>query len=960
MGPLRILIVDDHQAVRRGVRSLLSMHDQWSVCGEAGDGYEAIERAKELKPDLILMDLSMPRMGGVEATRNILRENPESKVIIVSQNDPAVVRQQAREIGARAYVPKADLARDLLPTIENVVGPTNGRAPRGEKLQGRQSDAESESQIHAQKLVALLDTSALGLAVLDLDGGVIGANAAFCAITGLSPSELNIQDGAQVIHAQDRDRMQAQLQRLIAGEIPSFVLDHRFSNRKHEHVWVQSSISLTRKETGAPLNIVMLCQEFTEHRRLISQFREGEQRFREMIDTLPVAIYTTDGEGRVTHFNPAAVKFSGRVPELGSTKWCVSWKLYYPNGRPMPHEECPMGIALREGRIIEGAEALAERPDGGRVWFSPYPQVFRDAEGKIVGGINMLLDITERKLAERTTNLLAAIVDSSDDAIVSKRLDGIITSWNQGAERLFGYTAKEAIGRHIGLIIPRDRLEEETDIISRLKRGERVDHFETVRIRKDGAPRDISVTISPVRDASGEVVGASKVARDITDRKRTEKSLADRAREHKALYHLADEMHRARSLEDVYEAGLNAISAAAQCDRASILLYDDAGVMRFVKWRGLSESYRKATEGHSPWRHDEENPLPICMNRIDDSNLGEAIKAVVKNEGIEALTFIPLVASGKLIGKFMMYFDSPHEFDQGETDLSLTIARQIAFGIDRKRSEEELRASEERFRKLSASLDAEVRARTEELEQRNQELMCRSEQLRELSRRMLQAQDAERRHIARELHDSAGQTLTVLNLNLSSLAKNVVPGREKEAEEALHLVQQLSREIRTSSYLLHPPLLDENGLVDALNWYVEGLIQRSDLEIGVLISEEFGRLPSDLELVIFRLVQESLNNIHRHSGSKSATIRIARRPISVYLEVEDYGRGIPPEKLAQIHAQGSGVGIRGMGERVRQFGGEMNIESNGSGTKIFVTLPIPSSHPRANGSRDDNLEAAAD
>ncbi len=958
---LRILIVDDHLAVRRGVRSLLATHGHWSVCGEAGDGYEAIERAKALKPDLILMDLSMPRMGGVEATRKILRDNPESKVIIVSQNDPALVRQQAREIGARAYVPKADLARDLLPTIESIIGPARSHDLKTQEWKRpNQSGPDNESQIHAQKLRALFDTSALGLAVLDLDGRVIEANAAFCAITGLSSSELKAQDSAKLVHAQDRDRMHAQLQRLTAGDILSFVLDHRFSNRKHEHVWVQSSISLTRKETGAPLNIVMLTQEFTEHRRLLSQFREGEQRFREMIDTLPVAIYTTDAEGRLTHFNPAAVKFSGRVPEIGTMKWCVSWKLYYRDGRPMPHDECPMAVALKEGRIEEGVEALAERPDGTRVWFTPYPQVFRDVEGKIVGGINMLLDITERKLAERTTNLLAAIVDSSDDAIVSKRLDGVITSWNKGAERLFGYTAKEAIGRHIGLIIPRDRLQEETDIISRLKRGERVDHFETVRMRKDGALRDISVTISPVRDASGEVVGASKVARDITDRKRAEKSLADRAREHKALYRLADKMHRAISLEDVYEAGLNAIFTAAQCDRASILLCDDAGIMRFVRCRGLSEAYRKATEGHSPWSQDDANPLPIWTNRIDELNLDETIKDVVKNEGINALAFIPLVASGKLIGKLMMYFDSPHEFNQAEIDLGLTIGRQIAFGIGRKRSEGELRASEERFRNLSASLDAEVRARTGELEERNRELMRRSEQLRELSRRMLQAQDAERRHIARELHDSAGQTLTVLNLNLSSLAKNAAPEDEAQAMEALKLVQQLSRDIRTTSYLLHPPLLDENGLVDALNWYVEGLIQRSDLEIGLLISEDFGRLPSDLELVIFRLVQECLNNIHRHSGSKSATIRVARRPISVYLEVEDYGRGIPPEKLAQIQAQGSGVGIRGMRERVRQLGGEMSIESNGSGTRVFVTLPIPSSQPQPNGNRHDSLETTAD
>ena len=132
-----------------------------------------------------------------------------------------------------------------------------------------------------------------------------------------------------------------------------------------------------------------------------------------------------------------------------------------------------MAIALKEGRIIDGAEAIAERPDGTRVWFTPYPTPLRDATGRIVGGINMLLDITERKQAEETRARLAAIVESSDDAIISKDLNGIIMSWNKGAERIFGYTAQEAIGQSITMLIPPDRHDEEPDILARIRRGER-------------------------------------------------------------------------------------------------------------------------------------------------------------------------------------------------------------------------------------------------------------------------------------------------------------------------------------------------------------------------------------------------------------------------------------------------------------------------------------------------------
>jgi PAS domain S-box-containing protein len=368
--------------------------------------------------------------------------------------------------------------------------------------------------------------------------------------------------------------------------------------------------------------------------------------------------------------------------------------------------------------------------------------------------------------------LLAAIVSSSDDAIISKNLDGIITSWNQGAERIFGYTAKEAIGQPITLIIPSTHWEEEVDILSRLRRGERIDHFQTMRKRKDGGLLNISLTISPIRDSSGRVIGASKVARDITALKRTE----------------------------------------------------------------------------------------------------------------------------------------------------------------------------ENYRKLAETLEAEVLARTRELEDRNADVLSQAEQLRHLSWRLLRIQDEERRHIARELHDSAGQTLAVLALNISKLisdAKEQAPAMVQTAEETREIVQQLTQELRTTSYLLHPPLLDENGLRSALSWYVQGLTERSGLKINLDIPKDFGRLPEEMELVVFRLVQECLTNVHRHSGSKTASIRASRDPERISVEIQDQGRGMSPDKLAEVQSRSSGVGIRSMKERLRQFAGQLHIESDLSGTRILATIPIP-------------------
>jgi PAS domain S-box-containing protein len=250
--------------------------------------------------------------------------------------------------------------------------------------------------------------------------------------------------------------------------------------------------------------------------------RRGDIQLENLIRALPAAIYTTDAAGRITFYNEAAANLWGCRPELGKSEFCGSWKLYWPDGRPMPHGQCPMAIALKERREIRGMEAVAERPDGSFVHFVPYPTPLYDASGTLIGAVNMLIDISDRKRADMQAQRLAAIVESSDDAIVSKDLNGIITSWNHGAERLFGYTAEEVIGKPITMLIPPDRMGEEPEIIGRVRRGERVDHYDTVRRRKDGSLIDISLTVSPLKDADGRIVGASKIARDITERKRAQ------------------------------------------------------------------------------------------------------------------------------------------------------------------------------------------------------------------------------------------------------------------------------------------------------------------------------------------------------------------------------------------------------------------------------------------------------
>lgn len=214
----------------------------------------------------------------------------------------------------------------------------------------------------------------------------------------------------------------------------------------------------------------------------------------------------------------------------------------------------------------------------------------------------------------------------------------------------------------------------------------------------------------------------------------------------------------------------------------------------------------------------------------------------------------------------------------------------------------------------------------------------------EFAARLQTMQDEERRRLARELHDSVGQTLAALSMNISILqaqSHKLDSLGSRAVSENAHLVDHVSREIRTISHLLHPPLLDVAGLASALRWYVDGFSERSHIKVDLEIPKDFGRLPDELEIAIFRIVQECLTNIHRHSGSPTATIRLIQKGDRLTVEVQDHGKGIPLEKRRELVESGlGGVGFAGMRERLRQLGGALEIRSEGSGTLVGATLKV--------------------
>jgi PAS domain S-box-containing protein len=472
-----------------------------------------------------------------------------------------------------------------------------------------------------------------------------------------------------------------------------------------------------------------------------------------------------------------------------------------------------------------------------------------------------------------------------------------------GLQMVGAHSADEVVGKNVyDLIAPedRDRFKAFNETICRGEQG--LLQFDIIGL--DGKRRHMETHAAPLRNRDETLVHLAVTA-DISERKQAEELL-----------------HRS---EERFRALVNASSDVVY------RMSPDWSEMRELDGRGfIADTGRPGKDWLNEYLHPDDQTLVL-----------QAIREAVRTKSV---------------------FQLEHRIRRTDGSLGWTNSRAVPlldvngeivewFGAASDVTSR--KEAEENFRKLAQTLDAEVRARTRELQEQ-------SNHVRDLSWRLLRSQDEERRHIARELHDSAGQTLTVLGISLAQLAQKTgrnAPELATEAEQIQETVQQLHREIRTTSYLLHPPLLDENGLYSAISWYLEGLLERSGLEVQLDVSKEFGRLPRDMELLIFRLVQECLTNIHRHSESETASIRIAREPNQIALVIRDQGKGMSAARLAEIQSGRSGVGIGGMRERLRQFEGTMNIESDSSGTRIFATIPLKSASP-ADQSKVEALQAS--
>ncbi|TKC09899.1 PAS domain S-box protein [Pedobacter polaris] len=429
--------------------------------------------------------------------------------------------------------------------------------------------------------------------------------------------------------------------------------------------------------------------------------------FEQLIKESPLAIYTCDANGRVTFFNDSAAVLWGRKPELLKDYWCGSWKIFHPDGRPMELNSCPMALTLKQGKSFAGEEIVIQRPDDSFRSLLVYPSPVFSEDKVLLGAYNTLVDITENKSGEEKHAILSAIVESSDDAILSKGLDGVIKSWNTGAQKIFGYTEQEMLGRHISTIIPPALISEEEVIISNIKAGKKVDHFQTIRMHKDGHEIDISLTVSPIKDAFGNITGASKVARDISEIKRAERMTIEFAKRQQLLNSIGTAISEKLDVKEILQRVTDATTEITGAAFGAFFYntYDEKGdsLMLFTVSGAPHEAFEQfemptdTAIFHSTFSLERIVRLDDITKDPNYSKNAPYFGIPIEQLDVVSFLVVPVISSsGQVIG--VLFFGHPKAgmFKIEHEEIMASVASQAAVALDNSKLFEEVRALSEK------------------------------------------------------------------------------------------------------------------------------------------------------------------------------------------------------------------------------------------------------------------------
>jgi PAS domain S-box-containing protein len=664
--------------------------------------------------------------------------------------------------------------------------------------------------------------------------------------------------------------------------------------------------------------------------------QQSGSMYRELVENANSAIIRWKSDGTIIFFNEYAQKFFGYreneiigehvgilVPEKESTGGDLTGLVQDIVSHPERHIQ----------NINENI-----RSDGGRAWMAWTNKPVLDENGRVAEIMAIGTDITESKRMEEKAARLAAIVQSSHDAVIGKNLDGEITSWNRAAEIIYGYTAEEAIFQSISILIPLDIHDEFPAILQQISRGEVVEHFETRHRRKNGKVIDVSLSISPIKNAPGQIVGASTIARDISEQRRFEL-------ERQITAELLLIINNSAGTADLMKAVATFFQRQSGCEAVGIRL-KEGDDFPYFEARGFPEEFVRLENNlcardafGNVLRDSSGNPFIECMcgnvilERVDLSkpffspggsfwaNDTTRLLATTSDEdrqtrtrnrcngaGYESVALMPLRVGKERLGLIQLNDRRKGMFSPATIALWEKLAGYLAIALAKSRNDESLR--------MVPSM-------------------------------LIQAQENERQRLAVELHDSIGQTVVALKFRIEHVITTL---ENREYNESLRLLNEyvpiLQRSIDETRAIymgLRPTVLSEHGIISTLEWYryeLTKLYPDQHVELELEIGET--DIPDDLKITVFRIVQEALNNSFKHGKPEWVDVRLSLKDGSIELEIKDDGVGMDLDFITKSHTAKS-LGLMGMKERTELTGGQFTIESAvGEGTTVKAVWRNPS------------------
>lgn len=853
------------------------------------------------------------------------------------------------------------------------------------------------------RFLATFNQAAVGIAHSDLDGVCLDVNQRLCDIIGYQRDELLGRKFTALTHPDDVAASNDFRKQVIQkpDEITALQREKRYIHKNGSIVWCLLTTTVVRNEAGDIDYLAAIIQDISALKATEQALRVLEQEQRQL------AIMAEAERARLAEAQAVAQigSWETKFPELTVTWSAETYRIFevdtgrfqpthaaflefiHPDDRAKVDAAFSSSLADSSPRSIEHRIVMSH----GRIktveerW-----RTFFDEQGQPARVAGTCQDITDKKKAEQDRAQLAAIVESSSDAIVSRSLDGVIVSWNQAAERMFGWTAAEAIGRPPQIMTPPDYLGKFTTVIERVKRGEITAPFETVRVRKNGVRFDAQVCLSAVKDNSGQVIGIATIVRDITDRKRAEQAQAQLAAivessndaiisslpETKKIlsWNRAAERMFGWSAEEAIGQSVRIIAPPEFIGRLDPLIrqtMQGETVAPLEVWRQRKDGSRFEAQISFSYVRGQDgkiSAIATIVRDITDRREKEAIALKEKMFSDAMIESMPgIVYFYNEQGRFLRW---NRNFSRVSGYSPEEIATMHPLDFFRKEEKPLLeRKIREVFVRGDASVEADFLAKDGRAtqyyftgkrvmfdgtaclvgmgidihERKLAEAAIRdyAAQMRHLSWRLSEVEERERRAIHRELHDQVGANLAALKLDLGLINSMLSADDRKTVGDRLQKAQLLTGEtvaqIRDVMGNLRPPALDDYGLLAALRNYAQPYSARLGIPVMVDGDDIQPRLAIAVETALFRIVQEALNNIAKHAQARHIGITVSTTDNSVTLVVADDGTGFDADRVDPHHAA---WGLRTMRERAQAIAADFRIESSpGNGTRIIVELP---------------------